>query len=284
MRLPRRDCWHHRRNKGVEAIRVFIADGAEDAVQIQAHVQDIGWPSDDSWVGNGEIAGTTGQNKHIEAIRIKLSDSLAANYSIWYRVHVSDVGWMAWARDGADAGTQGYGRAIEAIEIRLLPKDSPSPESDNQNVDYAFRNRVDDPASVTYSAHVRNIGWQPSVNSGKTAGTTGRNLPVEALRASISWYGHSGSVEIRAHVEDSGWQDWTTGQAGTTGRCKQLEALQIRLSGEVAEQYDIWYRVHSKEVGWLGWACNGETAGTTGMAYGIEAVEIQLIKKGRSNA
>lgn len=53
------------RNKGVEAIRVFIADGAEDAVQIQAHVQDIGWPSDYSWVGDGEIAGTTGQNKHI---------------------------------------------------------------------------------------------------------------------------------------------------------------------------------------------------------------------------
>lgn len=268
------------RNKGVEAIRLFIADGADDAVQIQAHVQDIGWPSDDMWTGNGEIAGTTGQNKRIEAIRIKLSNSLTANYSIWYRAHVSDIGWMAWARDGADAGTQGYGRAIEAIEIRLLPKDGPSPESDNQNVDYAFHNRVDDPASVTYSAHVRNFGWQSSVSSGKTAGTTGRNLPVEALRASISWYGHSGSVEIRAHVEDSGWQDWTTGQAGTTGRCKQLETLQIRLTGEVAEQYDIWYRVHSKEVGWLGWACNGETAGTTGMAYGIEAVEIQLVKKG----
>ncbi|SCH51301.1 Clostridial hydrophobic W [uncultured Collinsella sp.] len=29
-------------SKGIEAIRVFIADGAEDAVQIQAHAQDIG--------------------------------------------------------------------------------------------------------------------------------------------------------------------------------------------------------------------------------------------------
>lgn len=268
------------RNKGVEAIRVFIAEGADGAVQIQAHVQDVGWPSDDTWTGNGEIAGTTGQNKRIEAIRIKLSDDLAQNYSIWYRVHAAEIGWMAWTCDGSDAGTVGYGRAVEAIQITVLPKGETPSDTSNQATDQSFKDRADDPASVVYTAHVQHIGWQSSVEDGATAGTTGRSLPIEAIQTSLSWYGHSGSIQMRAHVKDFGWQGWTTGQAGTTGQRKQLEALQIRLTGEVAQQYDIWYRVHSAEVGWLGWTCNGQAAGTTGLFYGIEAIEIRLLPKG----
>lgn len=268
------------RNKGVEAIRVFIADGAEDAVQIQAHVQDIGWPSDDSWVGNGEIAGTTGQGKRIEAIRIKLSDDSAQNYSIWYRVHAAEIGWMAWACDGAEAGTVGYGHAVEAIQITVLPKGETPSDISNQATDQSFKDRADDPASIVYAVHVQEIGWQSSVEDGATAGTTGRSLAIEAIRTSLSWFGHSGSIQVRAHVEDYGWQGWTTGQAGTTGQHKQLEAVQIKLTDDASQQYDIWYRVHSAEVGWLGWTCNGNTAGTTGLGYGIQAIEIRLLPKG----
>lgn len=270
-------------SKGIEAVRVFIADGAEDAVQTQAHVQDIGWPSNGSWVRNGEITGTTGRSKRIEAIRIKLSDDLAQNYSIWYRVHVADTGWMAWACDGADAGTVGYGRAVEAIQITVLPKAEAPSDLSGQVSDRPFKNRADDPANVAYAAHVQEVGWQPSVEDGSVAGTTGHSLPMEAIRFSLSWYGHSGSIEIRAHIEDYGWQGWMTGQVGTTGQHKQLEAVQIRLTDEAAQQYDIWYRVHSADVGWLGWTCNGKTAGTTGLRYGIEALEIKLLPKGSAD-
>ena len=38
-------------------------------IKYQAHVQDIGWQD---WVYDGAEAGTTGQNKKVEAIRIKL--------------------------------------------------------------------------------------------------------------------------------------------------------------------------------------------------------------------
>lgn len=36
--------------------------------------------------------------------------------------------------------------------------------------------------SLSYSAHVSNIGWMGAVAGGETAGTTGRGLPLEALR------------------------------------------------------------------------------------------------------
>lgn len=42
------------------------------------------------------------------------------------------------------------------------------------------------PVSLSYSAHVSNIGWMGAVAGGEVAGTTGRGLPLEALRLVLS--------------------------------------------------------------------------------------------------
>ena len=72
-----------------------------------------------------------------------------------------------------------------------------------------------------YKTHVQNIGWQDKVYDGETAGTTGRNLNLEALQLKVTNAGRknmSGSISYEAHVQDIGWQnavsDW--GTAGTT--------------------------------------------------------------------
>ena len=59
-----------------------------------------------------------------------------------------------------------------------------------------------------------------------------------------------------------------------------IQALELRLNGSLANQYDIYYRVHSAGYGWLGWAKNGDSAGTTGLNIQIEAVQIKLVAKG----
>lgn len=136
-------------------------------------------------------------------------------------------------------------------------------------------------ATLSYSAHVSSIGWQKEVKDGLTAGTTGRNLSVEAFRMKVTDPSVSGSVEYKAHVRNIGWQGWVKdgADAGTTGRALPIEALQIRLTGELAEKYDIYYRVHAQNFGWLGWAKNEEIAGTTGWAYHVEAIEACLVEK-----
>ena len=68
--------------------------------------------------------------------------------------------------------------------------------------------------------------------------------------------------------------------SGTVGRNKEMEAICIELTGEMAEKYDVYYQVHSSEFGWLGWAKNGEKAGSEGYARQMEAIRIQLVKKG----
>ncbi len=271
-------------SKHLEALKITLKDADthtaldENALEVQAHVQDYGWmPEDGSWIHNGEMAGTTGENKQLEAVRIRLSDELSSYYDVWYRAHVANFGWLDWACNGAEAGSAGYGYAVEAVEITILPKGSEDAPTETEQ---PFRDHKNDPAVINYQAHVAEIGWRGSVADGAQAGTTGRNLSMEALRTSLSWYGHSGGVEVRAHVADIGWQGWKTGEAGTTGKGKQMEAVQIRLTGEAATTYDVWYQVHSAEVGWLGWAKNGEVAGTTGKGYGIQAIRIKLLPAG----
>lgn len=245
-----------------------------DAVSVQAHVSGIGWQSFSA--KNGQVAGTTGQSRSIEALRLTLSNELSDRYSIWYRVHSAEFGWLDWACDGADAGSTGYGRAAQAVQVVVLKKGEPAPGA----TACPFKDRRDEPANLSVRAHVSNIGWMTTVSDGKVAGTTGKGLSLEALNCNLNWYGHNGGIQLRGHVSNVGWQSWGTGSCGTTGKSKALEAVQMRLTGDAANVYDIWYSVHSADYGWLGWAKNGEPAGTAGKSKAAQAVKVVLVPKG----
>ena len=136
-------------------------------------------------------------------------------------------------------------------------------------------------ASVT--AHVSSVGWLGTVSDGATAGTTGRSLSLEAVKVSLSNAEASGSIEVNAHVSGIGWQGWdepSASEGGTTGQSRSIEALQFRLTGEMAGLYDVYYRVHASNIGWMGWAKDGEDAGTTGYGRKLEAVQVRLVRKG----
>lgn len=133
-----------------------------------------------------------------------------------------------------------------------------------------------------YQGHVQNIGWQPWVTGGKTAGTTGRSLRVEALRFRLNKPAYSGGITASAHVQNIGWMApvATGGMVGTSGRSLRVEAFTIKLTGEMAKHYDIYYRTHAQNFGWLGWAKNGGQSGTAGYSYRLEAVDVRLVAKG----
>ena len=205
-------------------------------------------------------------------MKLKLTGVLAEKYDIYYRVHCQDFGWMGWAKNGEEAGSEGYGKRVEAIEVRLVAKGSAAPGSTSGR----FNKKS---ASVSVQAHVSDIGWQAYTTG--IAGTTGKSKAIEALNFQVS-NSPGGSIQCSAHVQDLGWQAYTSGMAGTTGRSKRLEAIKIKLSGALAEQYDVYYRVHVQDFGWLGWAKNGESAGSEGYGKRAEAIEVRLVAKGGS--
>ena len=65
---------------------------------------------------------------------------------------------------------------------------------------------------------------------------------------------YSGTVQYQAHCANLGWQGWKNeGEvAGTVGESRQIEAIQMRLTNEFAEHYDIYYRAHVQDEGWRG--------------------------------
>ena len=261
-------------SKAMEALQLSLENAKmSGTVESSAHVSGIGWQG---YVAAGGVSGTTGQSRSVEAFRFRLTGDLAQRYDIWYRVHASGFGWMGWAKNGEKAGSQGYSRHAEAVEIRLVEKGAAAPGS----TDTPFRDKAGEPMSLTYRVHVSGIGWQSY--TGGVAGTTGQSKAMEALQLSLENAKMSGTVESSAHVSGIGWQGYVAagGVSGTTGQSRSVEAFRFRLTGDLAQRYDIWYRVHASGFGWMGWAKNGEKAGSQGYSRHAEAVEIRLVEKG----
>ena len=82
-------------------------------------------------------------------------------------------------------------------------------------------------------------------------------------------------------MEDYGWLDYVSDGdiSGTTGESRRLEAIKIRLSGDISDYYDVNYRVYCQNIGWLDWTSNGKVAGTVGGSYKLEAIQIKLSSK-----
>ena len=271
-------------NKGItgftgqsKSMQAFSIDGD---VAYSSYSEERGWQPT---VYGGMQSGTTELNRPIQAIKIQPTGSLASKYDIYYRVHVSYVGWMGWAKNGMPAGVVGgQGNNIEAIEIRLVNKGSNSPEESGQPF-RDIRSKEDlSPLSVSISSHVGMVGWQPAVTDEMISGTVGQNHPIEAIKASVAnKTGVTGSLQYSSHVSWIGWQEWKNANeiSGTTGQFKSIEAIRFMLTGELAKKYDIWYRVYSQHAGWMGWAKNGMPAGSTGASRYIEAIQIRVSPK-----
>lgn len=45
-------------------------------------------------------------------------------YHVYYRVHVSEQGWLGWTKDGEAARTRNYGLKIKAMQVCILPENS----------------------------------------------------------------------------------------------------------------------------------------------------------------
>lgn len=127
-----------------------------------SHVEDIGWMG---YVNEGNTAGTTRQDKQMEAIKIKLNDFDGGN-GILYRTHVSDIGWQNWVTSNQISGTERQNRPIEAIEIRL-----------SSTLSEFF--------DVYYRMHVADKGWLGWAKNGETAGTIGGGIQSEAIEIKI---------------------------------------------------------------------------------------------------
>jgi putative uncharacterized protein (fragment) len=131
-------------------------------VGYQTHVQDYGTQA---YVYDGAMAGTEGECKRMESIRMKLPSSV--NSSIQYRSHVQDIGWEKnWASNGSLSGTTGQCKRLEAIQIKLSGDVA-------KNYD------------VYYRVHAQDYGWLAWAKNGESSGTEGYAKRLEAIEVRL---------------------------------------------------------------------------------------------------
>ena len=258
-------------SKSVEDLKVSILNPVEDgSVQINANVSGIGWQGWDT--PSASEGGTTGQGRAVEAVRLRLTGSLAKGYDVYYRVHASNIGWMAWAKDGEEAGTTGMSCSLEAIQIKLIKKGTSHPDTSGYS-------HLELP-TVTYSSQVKGA-WQNSVPAGEVSGTTGQGIPITGFSTKTT-SSVAGGINYQLHLSNVGWTSGKSNgvQLSSTAESNSVEAIKISLSGDLATYFDVWYRVHVDNVGWLGWTKNGSVAGSTGYGAHVQAIQVRLTRKG----
>ncbi|PKM60700.1 MAG: hypothetical protein CVU99_06660 [Firmicutes bacterium HGW-Firmicutes-4] len=126
------------------------------------HVQNIGWQS---WKEDGDISGTSGEAKRLEAIRISVSN-IAPEIGVEYQTHVQNIGWQEMKADGDVSGTSGKSLRLEAIRIKLTGLDS-------------------EQYDIYYQVHAENYGWLDWAKNGESAGTAGLSCRLEAIRIKV---------------------------------------------------------------------------------------------------
>lgn len=266
--------------KRLEAIKMNLVNLPEEyagsSISYSVHVQTYGWQED---VKDGALAGTEGESKRLEAIKVSLQGPIANDYDVYYRTHVQGFGWLGWASDGAKAGSAAYGKRMEAIEVKLVKKGEEAPETTQKAYECPM---------VGYQAHMQSYGWQDTVYDDAVGGITGKSKRLESVKISLpdveGTTGYTGGISYQAFVQSIGWQDWKSdGElAGTSGQSKRIEAMRVKLTGEVAQYYDVYYSLHLAKIGWTGYVLGSEDAicGSTDLSKRVEAIKVQLVKKG----
>ena len=291
--------------KKIEAIEIKIVPKIQEelSVSYSSHVQDYGWEKDFS-IKDGQPSGTTGQNKKVEAMKIRLTGN-DVDTGIRYKTYIERNGWQNWQEDGDITGTTGKNLKILGIKIELVNMANKSVQYRIHMQDFGWSEWVADGKAVgaiveekkieaieikltdkifnteiglKYNTYVEGQGWQEDWQTdGDVAGTTGKNLKMLGLKVNLVNVQPNQRIKYRLHVEDYGWLDWVyDGQEiGKMQQGKKIEAIQLKL--ENMPEYTIEYRAHVQDYGWQDWYIDGESAGTTGRNKKIEAMQIRIV-------
>lgn len=252
--------------KQLEALRVELGGlCGSGGVTYRGFVQGTGWKS---WVKDGKTIGKTG--KRLEAVEIKLTGAAAKKYDVYYRANCEGHGWLGWAKNGEPAGTATYGKPMIAIQIRLVEKGNVGPSNKKQ----PYLSRL-----ISYTAYLSGSEKTDAIYDGAKAGKTNNKKSLERIKISIKDKRISGGVRYRTYTQKKGWNAWVTDGKISGISKKPMEAIQIKLTGNLAKKYDITYRVYSEKTGWMKWVKNGTKAGITSKGKAILAIQIKLVPK-----
>ena len=150
--------WYFTQNPGVCQLKVISNNGgyafrkkevAKHNIGYRAHLEEYGWQD---WVFDGDIAGTTGESRRLEAIQIDYDKEIYA------KAHIQDYGWRDYGKITKDTiiGTTGESKRLECLCLK---------------------------GNFKYRVHLQDTGWTCWTNADGecTLGSVGQSLRIEAI-------------------------------------------------------------------------------------------------------
>lgn len=153
-------CYYFSQNPGpchIEAIKTsgghaFRKKGTTPVkhdIGYKVHVENYGWSD---WKYDGETAGTTGEAKRMEALRIDYDKNVYA------KAHIEKEGWIDYGKININTiiGTTGEGKRLECLCLK---------------------------GNFKYRCHIQSSGWSCWTNADgiATIGSVGQALRIEAI-------------------------------------------------------------------------------------------------------
>lgn len=132
-----------------------------------------------------------------------------------------------------------------------------------------------------YKGYYPQAGWSAWVKDNYVLSRVGAYPTSLAISLQGQPEGMSGTVLYQVNLSGTGWLPWVENaqEAGDSAAQMPLEAIRVKLNGQLAENYDIYIRVYQSGK-WTDWVKNGETAGTEGVGTHIDAIRVSLMPKG----
>ncbi|MFQ9668278.1 glucosaminidase domain-containing protein, partial [Thomasclavelia spiroformis] len=189
------------------------------SVVYKTYIEGYGWQD---LKKDGELSGTSGESKRIEAIRIALENQKYSG-DIEYQSHVVGIGWQSKRKNGELSGTEGQSKRIEAVRINLTGEME-------KNYD------------VYYRVFAQDYGLLDWAKNGASAGTEGLSKRIETIEIMLVKKGEKApgstakpfiqkNISYQSHIVGIGWQEWKNNgdMSGTSGESKRIEAIRIAL-------------------------------------------------------
>ena len=250
------------KGKQAKGLILKVNSPLKGSVQYQAYVNGVGWQAVKA---GGSVAGRVGKGaKRFEAVRIALTGELATQFDVRYSVLSTSGKWQAWKKNGQQAGKPGA--KLRGIKVELVKKATPSTKAGIGIIGVRYRVKMQ-------GSH----NWQTWKANNATAGKAGKDKRVQNFVLYLDKGSYAGAIKYRARLSNGRWTGRKkSGKA--IGNHKNIEAIQIKLSGSIAKEYDVVYRTYASGVGWQARVRNGATAGTA-KGRRIEGVRVQLVSK-----
>ncbi len=222
-----------------------------------------------SWCSDGtKLSSAT-----FSAVKIKLAGNVKADFTLYYRVYVEGLGWTAWVSGGA-VGSKGAGLGVRSVQVQILPASATFSKSISGVACYDASSL----ATLKYAA-ANSGNMKAYVKAGKTAGTVLKKSAMTEMRAKVV-SGYAGSIKYRARQKNGSWTSWEANGETAGEGWRNFTGMQIKLTGELSDYFDVYYRVYVAGYGWMGWAKNGQLAGSKLKTVKVTAYQVVLTLKG----